>query len=101
MTGRAPSLPIEAEFVGHFPLPGSVAGPTARSLAVDVSRGAARASGGYRAWDGAQVTVMPECECACGGRLVAESRADADIRAAVEIHNVSAQHTRWREAVEL
>lgn len=81
---------IESEFPGYFPLPAG-----SRSTASgDVSR---RASGGYRAWDGSQQVVMPECWCVCGGRLVAETRAEGDVLAAVQIHNGTGQHISWRE----
>lgn len=91
------TLPIEDEFLGHFPLSAPVARSTARLLAVDVSRDAARASSGYLSWDGSQEVVMPESMCACGGRIVAETRAPADVTAAVQIHNETGRHINWRE----
>jgi hypothetical protein len=80
-----------AEQLGHIPLSELGGGTTA---AVDMSR---RASSSYRAWDGSQQVVMPECRCVCGGRLVAETPAESDILAAVQIHNALPQHVGWRE----
>lgn len=90
---------LEAEFLGHFPLP-TGSRPTARQLAVDMSRELDRASGGFPGWDGSQQIVMPECVCACGGRLVAETKAPGDILAAVQIHNETGRHSIWRERRE-
>lgn len=87
---------IEAEFLGHFPFPTGNR-PTARQLAVDLSRASARASGGFPGWDGIQEVLMPECVCACGGRIVAESKADRDVTVAVQTHQATGRHMAWRE----
>jgi len=93
------TLPIEAEFLGHFPLPAG-SGPTALRVRRDMSAEAARASGGYAAWDGSQQAVVPEAACVCGGVIVPDTKAPADVLAAVQIHNQTPLHRRWREARE-
>lgn len=93
------TIPTTPEFLGHYPIPAG-GSPTARQVRGDMSREAARASGGYPAWDGSQQVVMPECLCVCGLRIVAETKAPADILAAVQIHNETGRHIAWREANE-
>ena len=90
------TTPIEIEFLGYFPSPAG-SGSTARQVRSDMSSETARASGGYSAWDGVQEVLMPECDCACGGQLVADSKADRDMLLAVQTHNASLQHLAWRQ----
>lgn len=86
-------IPVDPEFLGHVPLPAGT-GPTARRQAVDLSREAGRASGTYPAWDG---TVFESQTCSCGGLIVAANPSANQIRLAVQEHQRTPEHRKWRK----
>lgn len=79
-------------FLAYVPSPAD-SRPTASRFTVDLSREAARASGSYPAWDG----TVPRVErCLCGGSI--EARSPRLVMSAVQSHQATMEHARWRKA---